>query len=681
MGTLRNIGRRTVPAGLVLGVTAAAVLTAASPAFAAAYDATLTTTNGPAGGGNTVVVTATGQFTGPLVPGTSLFFQFQRKSVVGTACAADYQTGAALTGVVAVPTPNVTGVTANDATILVPAGVDIPAGQTSADYNICGYADATTGALLAATIAGATTAYHVVPKLTLSAQNGPAAGGNTLTMTAPVGSTAFDGTFGVQFQAASPAAGVTNYCTASWAATATVSAGATPAGVVPVAASDIGIVAGNKIVVPVPTNLGNSLALGFHVCVFDGVGANPNAAAADTTKKLILGSGSPYTVGTPATITSVTPAAGPAQGGNTITVVGTGFASGLTVSLAGVPLTPVNAVGTTSFQVVMPPRAAGGPYKLSVTTGAGTTTTAAGVYSYSNGIKIQPNTATNTKTTKTWMSVSGIGFGEFIIPASSTNGATPNGSGPHVYLVKGAYDPKPVAGTKANGQSAECVDVLVISDTELVCGLYLAGNNANAVTRTFAGCAAAAIAATTIGIPANTACVFTVNDIGMTITSNSAGSIVGNTVITAVTPPNGSTAGTVTLSKALAAAIAVTTPTFTVSSARVVEANGIQTTNTIAATAATGPFAATDVGKRIAGANIPANTTITGVTNGVATLSATPTGATVGATNVTLTTPVPVGTYTLTVVNNGALNASVEQSSTYIQSIISSGSTFTVAEY
>jgi hypothetical protein len=636
--------------------------------------ATLSTNIGPDGGGNTIVMTGGVAFAGPLVPGTGLFIQFQPKATATTTCASGYTAGAAVPGAVIVPSASITA-TATTATFVVPAAVSILAGQTSSYYNVCAYPDTSTTAFISATAAADnTTAYQVVPRLTLSSQNGPTAGGNTLTMTAPAGSSPFDSTFGIQFQASTPATNPTSYCSATWLATVPVVA-ATPAGVVPVNAATIGVVTADKIVVPVPATIGNGGALGFHVCVYESIPADPSTA--DTGSHLVMGSGLPYTVGAPATITSVTPSAGPAQGGSTITVVGTGFAAGMTVSLAGVQLTPTN-ITSSGFQAVMPPRAAGGPFKLSVTTAAGTTTTAAGVYSYSNGIQIQPNTATNTKTAKTWMSIKGVGFGEFVIPTSSTNGATPNGSGPHVYLVKGVYDPKGTAGVKANGQSAECVDVLVISDTEMICGLYLAGNNtAHPVSRSFAGCAAAALAATSLTPTTNSpTCVFTANDVGMTITSDSAGSIAANTVITAVNP----TTGAATLSKPLTAAIVVTTPTFTVSSARSVTTSGIATTNTLSSTAATGPFTASDVGRRVSGANIPANTTITAVSgSGVATLSATPTGTSASGEVVTLTTPVPIGTYTLTVVNSGALNAATDPA--YTQSIISSGSTFTVADY
>jgi hypothetical protein len=667
MGILRTIGRRAAPAGFALGITAAAVLTAANPASAANVAATLSAESGPSGGGNTIVVTAASH--GLSAPGTSLFVQFQRKATTGQTCTSDYATPGAT--VFDVPDADVTAVGANNFTVEVPAEVVTVAGAAFTDYNLCSYiSQAASPSATAWTAVG--TPYRVVPNYTLSPQTGPTGGNNTITLTAPAGYTPFSSAFGVQFQAATPSATApTNYCTRTWAATVPVAN--TPAGVVPIPAAAIGVVTSSKIVITVPNNIGATFALGFHICLYDETPGTP--ANADTNVDLIGAAPAPYTVGTPAAITSVTPKAGPAQGGNTITVVGTGFASGMTASLAGVPLTPLG-VTSTGFTAVMPARVAGGPFKLSVTTTAGTHTTAAGVYTYSNGIVIEPNTAPNTSLNKTWVSVRGVGFEGLTF--SATTGATPNSTNGHVYLAKGAYDSKPlaggIAGAKGNGQVTECVGVIVIDDRELICGLYLAGNQPTPASRTLSGCSAVALNATTITSSNSPTCTFTPADIGMTITSNAAG-MPTNTIITAV-----ASATSATISKGVSTAIAATTPTFTLSGSRAITAATVSTSaNTVAATAATGPFTALDVGKRVTGTGIPVDTFITGVTTGTATLSNTPT---VAGTDVALTlvNPVPVGSYTLTVVSNGGANAETTDEN-YSQSIISSGSTFTVADY
>jgi hypothetical protein len=93
-----------------------------------------------------------------------------------------------------------------------------------------------------------------------------------------------------------------------------------------------------------------------------------------------------------------------------------------------------------------------------------------------------------------------------------------------------------------------------------------------------------------------------------------------------------------------------------------------------------------DIGRQIisATAAFPANTTIltVGADGTTATVSDAATMTTPGAAAdiaVTPSVPVPNGTYTITVVNNGAGDAEVVTG--YQQSIISSGSTFTVSDY
>ena len=112
---------------------------------------------------------------------------------------------------------------------------------------------------------------------------------------------------------------------------------------------------------------------------------------------------------------------------------------------------------------------------------------------------------------------------------------------------------------------------------------------------------------------------------------------------------------------------------------------------TVAATATSGSanltaispsLSASDVGKVVTGTGIPAGTTILSQTGTAAVLSVPATSAATGSSG-TFTignaVPVPIGTYTVTVVSNGAGD---EQNDTnFTKSIISSGSTFTVADY
>ena len=82
MHILRGIGRRAIPVGTVMAVTATAVISTAVPAFAATA-ATLSTYTGPSGGGNTIVMTATGAFVGAPV------IEFQAVTA-GSTCAANF---------------------------------------------------------------------------------------------------------------------------------------------------------------------------------------------------------------------------------------------------------------------------------------------------------------------------------------------------------------------------------------------------------------------------------------------------------------------------------------------------------------------------------------------------------------------------------------------------------------
>ena len=67
-----------------------------------------------------------------------------------------------------------------------------------------------------------------------------------------------------------------------------------------------------------------------------------------------------YTGSNPApTVTSITPNTGTANGGTALTITGTGFLAGATVSLGGTAATNVNVVGSTSITAITPAHAAG----------------------------------------------------------------------------------------------------------------------------------------------------------------------------------------------------------------------------------------------------------------------------------------------------------------------------------
>jgi hypothetical protein len=691
MHILKTIGRRVAPIGVALGVTAAVVLAPSTPAWAV-DSGTMSTATGPSGGGNWIRIT--GASGTPFATIADMEVQFVSEAL-GASCAAF---GGKLTAApiavsgntqsagVLVVTDGSSGTSGDLALgagvgayidVLVPQALQLAGTQTLADYNVCVY---DTSALIANID---TTGYTIYPKLTVPATSlsGPSGGGNTLTLTANVANTFnADTTYGVQFQvSASPNR---SWCAPSWGANT-----ATPTTIVP-AAPD-GVLSGTKLVVTVPTTLLVANGNNWHVCVYESVGAT----AADATNDLIAGTGpaapvaanafgNTYSIANKATITSVTPSSGPAMSTSTITVVGTNFPADLTATIAGEALTIVGTPTSTQFTALVPPRAAGGPFNLVVNTSGGPTTRV-GAFTYSNGIVVTPNTASPTRFQRTYLDVKGIGFGDLTVfpgASSQTRGTSPNSAGAHVYLANGRYNPAPAAvgsTAKTNGQIAECLDVIVIDDTELVCSLYL-GGQASPVARTTTGCTVAATTLTALVFAGS--CALTTADVGSAVTGTG---ITAGTIVTAVTATGA------TLSKAatgaITNAIALTlTPRRALGDVTFGTAGGFVT---LASTVT--PFVAGDVGRAVLGTGLPTgaqSATITAVNAGVATLSAATClnggacpGGTSNVVDVIPVAAVPVGTYTVTVVSSGAANA--QSVAGYSQSIISSGSTFTVAEY
>jgi hypothetical protein len=84
----------------------------------------------------------------------------------------------------------------------------------------------------------------------------------------------------------------------------------------------------------------------------------------------------------PLFVNAVSPTSGPAAGGTTVTVTGTGFAAGATVTVGGVPATGVTVSGTTQITATLPALPPGALHDLVVTVpGAGTFTVARAVLS------------------------------------------------------------------------------------------------------------------------------------------------------------------------------------------------------------------------------------------------------------------------------------------------------------
>jgi hypothetical protein len=293
--------------------------------------------------------------------------------------------------------------------------------------------------------------------LTLSANQGPNNGGATITATTPVGTSPFFPGVDVEFQPATVAC--SNNYTAPTASNGVVD--------VPF----VMLLAPNRIAINLPNFGSAALNTKYNVCVY----SSPNTSGvllAQTTSAT-----GQFTIGARANVFSVWPPSGSAQGGTTITVTGSGFpttqpappaAPALTATLGGLPLT-VTLMSPTQFSAVTPAHAPGTlPVALVVTTGGGTTIFAK-AFTYSNGITVSPATAPSTRTGGTAVYIQGAGFSalSFAMPG------TVDDKNAHVYLVRGIYDPSSAGSTKRNGELVECASAMIISDTELLCTMYL----------------------------------------------------------------------------------------------------------------------------------------------------------------------------------------------------------------
>ncbi len=341
----------------------------------------------------------------------------------------------------------------------------------------------------AATIAalGIMTPAYAEAKLTLSSASGPSGVATSITATAST----------------SVFTGVTPYvlfaytaCPVSYAnpVERVVSAALVQsAGIIAVPAANVRKVTDTKIVITTPTAALNANGTGaetynatglalttspaqttakYNVCVYAG-----NTVGNATTSGL-LASGT-YTIAAAPTITNITPESGPALGGQKVTVTGTGFTAGTTATIGGSALTSVtvNTTGT-QFTAVTPSRAAGNDLVLVVTATGGAVDSTDDAqtdddYSYLNGITVTPNT--NAGATSATLDISGVGFSalDWTAPTNSLSAVG------HIFLVAGTYNAATDASQssdtdkRTNGPTAECTDVLLIGDTELVCNLDL----------------------------------------------------------------------------------------------------------------------------------------------------------------------------------------------------------------
>ncbi len=642
---------------LYVGTTASTSAVAGHATYVVTPVTTFAPNSGPSGGGNSITVTLPTGSTLPVTVGASF-------TAKGNTCPALYSTtDATLNGSVVRTSDTV-------ATVTVPLGV-AGAGAQPNPWSVCLYAGTTDATSLVA--ATAATPYTVtLPPATLSSVIG-APGTATPAPNLTVSST---NNF------------LTGYSTPAGLVQAAACPGvypSSPAANTPAAARKV---ANNKATVTLPLATTVSTTP-YNVCIY--------SSNSTSTGKLLTSA--PYTATTVPTLTKVTPAAGPGMGGSMITVTGANFPTApgsVRATIGGIPLMNITPVSDTAFTAVTPMHSIGDALPLVLTTDAGSVNLAA-AYSYTNSLQVTPNTAPSSAPVD--VDVTGVGFLPLSFAANSDLTTSTNA---HVYLVKGTYDSTTTgagtmpsaSNTKANGPVAECNSVLVVSDNELICTLHLEQqvNAASTYSLTAAGrtltptvdtVAGSAVVNTTGAVSA-----FSTADVGQPIAEASNTNIPAGTTIVSVTSPTravlsknatstASPSGVITVGAAVHA-------TVTISSA----AAGATVIG-----AANNAFTTADIGRPVVGslANSTApGTTVVGLTysganvTGIILSRPLLLALTGGTHTLTLYAPMPVpdGSYNLTVVNDGELSAPAALgAANYIQSTVSSGSTFTVAPF
>jgi hypothetical protein len=609
---------------------------------------------GLTGGGNTVgITTATNVFTGIATIGA----QF-----VTDNCPTTF--GAPAAGVAATVTR--TGDAA--ASVVVPASVTSTTAVPT-KYNLCFYNG------VASTSPFVSGSVYTASQLALSQSTGPWQGGNSINVTSPNQFLAGVDDPGVLFT--KDAACPTDYDDDD----------ATNDKVV--GPDFIRKLSNTRLATSVPANLyadqdamntavGSGSSVMWNLCIYAGTTDSDNAASSD------LVASNPYKVTTIQTVTGISPRAGAALGGSTVTVTGTAFPTepgAITATLGGTPLTEITVLSGNAFTARVPRHAPANNVSLVVTT-AGGSATLLNAFSYTSSLIATPNTAPNNRVVE--VVVRGVGFESAPWDNTLTTGA-------HIFLVKGSYNSTDVdpggSPARANPPVADCNKVLVLSDTEVICRLDL-------TTRLDAvGTALMSAVAPTPGYGFVTAAgsrlltgdgspAFTASDVGKSVIEPGHATIPVGTVITDVI------SGTKAIMSNAATGV-------TAAGAETVLASPIIRPVTVTATsgaspalvAAAGTFLSADLNRYIIGTHITtartlpnaptnsgANITMSGNASGGD--AATPTPAVIIGTTV----PVPEGAYNLQYVSNAALNAVVNDPN-YVKSQISSSSTFTVAAF
>ncbi|GIE77653.1 hypothetical protein Aph02nite_36030 [Actinoplanes philippinensis] len=401
----------------------------------------------------------------------------------------------------------------------------------------------------------------------------------------------------------------------------------------------------------------------WNICVYTGT--------TDASSTLVAGT--PYRVTTIQTSTGISPKAGPALGGSLVTVTGTAFPTepgALTATLGGAPLVDITPLSATAFTARTTRRAPANNVSLVVTTASGSHTLS-NAFSYNSALLVGPNTAPNNRPVE--VVVNGIGFENAPFSNSLTGGA-------HVFLVKGSYNSADIGSTtRANAPVADCSNVLVLGDTELICKLDLTSRLDAAGTAVLAATPTAGNAVVTAaGSRVITGTAFAPTDVGKAVIDpvDTDPKIPAGTVITDVVSATKAVMSNAATGVATASTVTLASPN--TQTATVTTASGSAALSSISPV-----LTSTDVGKFVVGYGIPAGRSILNQSGASANLNDGTSVTNPGAHPVLLTgtkIPVPEGAYNLQYVSNAAVNAVVTDPA-YVQSNVSSTSTFTVASF
>ena len=351
-----------------------------------------------------------------------------------------------------------------------------------------------------------------------------------------------------------------------------------------------------------------------------------------------------FTYGSPApTVTSITPSSGTANGSSSVTITGTGFVTGATVTMGGTAATNVIVVSATSITATTPAHAAGAVDVVVTNTDAQAGTLVNGyTYTSSNPAPTVTSIAPNTGSSAGGISVTITGTG-FLTGATVSLGGT---AATNVTVV----GPTSITATTP-AHAAGAVNVTV-TNTDAQAGTLPSGY-------TYTNPAPTVGSITPNTGTANGGTAVTINGTGFLpgVTVSLGGTaatnvnLVGNTSITATTPAHaaGGVTVTVTNSDAQSASL-INGYTYTAS-------NPAPTVSSI--TPNSGPVAG----------GITVTITGTGFLAG-ATVSLGGTAATgvnvASSTSITATTPAHVaGAVTVTVTNSDAQNGSLTNGYTY----------------